>query len=115
LTPQDVEHLPEVTTGNLGDVLCARPGRVRYQIPGDIDELMRTDPQAAVEWRQEMRAVLPALVTTKRAVLLEPAPGDVAAVRVEERTGDYAINAFATGDDATGKRVSYYVLERTTQ
>jgi predicted GNAT superfamily acetyltransferase len=112
LTPADVECLPEVTSAKLADLPRDRPARVRYRIPGDIDDLMRVDPQAAIEWRQDMRRVLPALVTTKRAVVSNPAPGDLAAVRVEESTGDYVVNGFATGPDATGERVSYYVLER---
>jgi predicted GNAT superfamily acetyltransferase len=114
LTPADVESIPEVTTATLVDLPRDRPPKVRYRIPGDIDELMRIDPQAAIEWRQDMRRVLPALVTTKRAVLVNSASGDLAAVKVEESGGDYVVNGFATGPDATGERVSYYVLERMT-
>ncbi|MEA2522842.1 MAG: hypothetical protein QOF73_69 [Thermomicrobiales bacterium] len=115
LTPAAVSGLPEATTATLGGFLRERPPRARYRIPGDIDALMRTDPQAAVSWRQDMRQVLPALLTTKRAVLCDPVAGDVAAVSVEEREGDYVVNGFATGPDAAGERVSYYMLERMTQ
>jgi predicted GNAT superfamily acetyltransferase len=114
LTPAEVESLPEMTTAKLADLSREAPSRVRYRIPGDIDDLMRVDPQAAIEWRQDMRRVLPAMVTTKRAVISGPSSGDVAAVRVDETHGDYTINGFATGPDATGERLSYYVLERMT-
>ncbi|HEY7030323.1 MAG TPA: hypothetical protein VH482_03300 [Thermomicrobiales bacterium] len=112
LSPADVVDLPEATMANLNDLLCDPPSRLRYRIPGDIGDLMRTDPRAAVEWRQDMRLVLPAFLTTKRAVLSGPAPGDVAAVGVEESAGGYLVNGFATGPNAAGERESYYVLER---
>ncbi|HKG24712.1 MAG TPA: hypothetical protein VKB09_03640, partial [Thermomicrobiales bacterium] len=115
LTPEAIDNLPRASAATLGDVLHDRPSRVCYRIPGDIDDLMRVDPQAAVAWRQEMRQVLPALLTTKRALLSDPAAGDVAAVKVEETAGVYVVNGFATGPDATGERVSYYVLERKTR
>jgi chorismate synthase len=113
LTPSDVADLPEATISTLSDILRDRPPRVRYRIPGDVDELMRAYPREAVEWRQDMRLVFSALLTTKRAILQNAAVGDVAAVKVEESAGDYVVNGFATGPDATGERVSYYVLERT--
>jgi chorismate synthase len=114
LTPAETASIPEATAKTLSDLLHDRVPKVRYRIPGDIDDLMRVDPQAAIEWRQDMRHVLPALLTTKRAVLDDPKPGDVAAVRVEESHGDYIVNGFATGPDEKGERVSYYLLERMT-
>lgn len=112
LAPSDVEALPEATTATMSDLIRDRVPRVRYRIPGDIDDLMRNDPQAAIEWRQDMRRVLPTFLTTKRANLLDASPGDVAAVGVDESIGGYFVNGFATGPGATGERVSYYVLER---
>jgi predicted GNAT superfamily acetyltransferase len=114
LTPADVAHLPEATTTTLKHILHDRPLRMTYRIPGDIDDLMRNDPPTAIAWRQNMRHILPAFLTTKRAILADPTPGDVAAVTVEESDGEYFSNGFATGPDATGERASYYVLERRT-
>jgi chorismate synthase len=115
LTPEDVADIPEVTPANLSDVQEQHPRRVRYRIPGDIDTLMRGDPRAAITWRQEMREVIGRLVTTKRAIVRDSIPGDLAAVSIDARTGDYLINGFATGPDATGERQSYYLLERKDQ
>jgi predicted GNAT superfamily acetyltransferase len=114
LSPADVAGLREATTATLKGILRDRPPRLTYRIPGDIDELMRNDPATAVEWRQNMRHLLPAFLTTKRAILHDPSSGDVAVVTVEESAGEYYINGFATGPDATGERVSSYVLEHRT-
>jgi predicted GNAT superfamily acetyltransferase len=112
LTPDDVEDIPEVTVANLDEVQQRRLPRVRYRIPGDIDTLMRADARAAITWRQEMRQVFGTLVTTKRATVRESIPGDLAAVSIDTNTGDYHINGFATGPDASGERRSFYLLER---
>jgi hypothetical protein len=84
---------------------------LRYRIPGDIDRLMRDDPGAAIRWRQEMRSVLSAFLTTKAARLDPGADGPIA-VGAATRPGEYRITGFATGPDETGERVSYYFLER---
>ena len=113
LTPADVADIPEVTIANLDEVIAGHTTRLRYRIPGDIDALMRVDARAAITWRQEMRQVIGRLVTTKRATVRDSIPGDLAAVAIDAQTGDYLINGFATGPDATGERQSYYLLERT--
>jgi predicted GNAT superfamily acetyltransferase len=112
LAPDDVAELPEATPDCLDTLLAAAPARLRYRIPGDIDRLMHDNPPAAIRWREEMRAVIGALLTTKRA-RIDAASGDgPIADDYEARPGAYAITGFATGHDARDERVSYYVLEK---
>ena len=108
----DVAAIPEVTAQSAGELAAARPERLRYRIPGDIDQLMRSDPQVAIRWRQELRAVFTALLPTKAARVEEGAPDGPLAVGAEARMGEYIINGFATGLNASGERLSYYVFER---
>ena len=111
-TPDDVAAIPETTAGALDEALAARPPRLRYRIPGDVDRLMRDDPGAAIRWRREMRTVLSALLTTRSARVEDDAGDGPVAVGVRERTGEYVVDGFATGFDAAGERVSFYLLER---
>ncbi len=111
LTPANL-LVPEVTPANVAAVAASGVERVRYRIPGDIDQMVRTDPSRALAWRQEMRAVLTSLITTRRAVVAgDPAEG-VCDVSVDERPGDYVIDGFASGVEPAGERVSFYVLSR---
>jgi predicted GNAT superfamily acetyltransferase len=112
LSPADVADLPEATPRTLAGILETRPERVRYRIPGDIDRLMEADPQAAIRWREEMREVVAALMTTKRARFDDETGDGPLAAGYEVRPGDYVITGFASGADAAGERISYYVLER---
>jgi chorismate synthase len=108
----DVAAIPEATPGTLVDVLETKPERLRYRIPGDIDRLMQDDPPAAIRWREEMREVVAALLTTKRArVAADTADGPIADA-YDARPGAYRITGFATGLDPAGERTSYYVLDR---
>ena len=106
-----VADVPEATARSIGESLAARPGRLRYRIPGDIDRLMHDNPTGAIRWRRQMREVLSALLTTKTARIAS-ASADPAEAGVRERAGDYAITGFATGTDASGERSSHYVLTR---
>lgn len=111
LEPADIADVPEATAGTLAALTAARPPRLRYRIPGDVDRLMRTDQQEAIRWRQEMRAVLSAFLTTK-AIHLNDESGGPIAVGERKQRGDYIISSFATGLDDTGERASYYLLTR---
>ena len=110
--PDDLSHVPEVTPTSLPDLARERPGRLRYRIPGDIDDLARRDPPAAFRWRREMREVLGALLTTASAAIPRDTVADPALLEAQERPGEYVINGFATVLDGAGERVSFYVLER---
>jgi chorismate synthase len=111
----EVRNLPSVTPDAAGEQRLARPRRLRSQIPGDIDQLMRDDPVAAIAWRQEMRQTLSRLLTTKSA--RGPAPGtiDPAGVEIAVTDGAYVITGIATGLDDTGERQSWYLLDRKGQ
>jgi predicted GNAT superfamily acetyltransferase len=112
LAPDDIAALPEATPQRLDSLLAEAPPRIRYRIPGDIDRLMQDDPPAAIRWREELRRVVGALLTTKQA-RIDPESGDgPIADNYEVRPGAYAITGFATGFDAHDGRVSYYVLEK---
>lgn len=110
LSPADVAALPEVTPATLAELLAAHPDRVRYRIPGDIDALARDDPPAAIRWREEMRTVVAALLTTKRARIGDDGATGPIADGYEPTAGDYAITGFATGIEGSD-RTSYYVME----
>ena len=108
-----VASVPEVTVSSVEEVRHAHLERVRYRIPGDIDVLMRHDPDTAVHWRQEMRRVLGALMTTRAARVDDGAVDEgPIAVGMQETPGAYVVTGFATGHDPAGERESYYVLER---
>ncbi len=113
LTPTDIADVPEVTSSTLHDFVEAKPPRLRYRIPGDIDHLMRVDQGAAIHWRQEMRHILSAFLTTKKAKIDDLADGPIA-TGVQTLPGHYRITGFATAMEASGERLSYYLLERKT-
>lgn len=112
LSPRDIAGLPEATVASLSDLLQRRPQRLRYRIPGDIDRLMRHEPERGVQWRREMRTVLSAFLTTKSVRLDDVAGRGPISAAHDTSPGDYAITGFATGLDDDGERQSYYILER---
>jgi hypothetical protein len=88
-----------------------RPRRIAYEIPGDVDALMRANPQQAIAWRTEARAALSRVLTTNRAE--RPCSSvDPASIRVTRTEGAYRIDGFASGIDASGARRGLYVLTR---
>lgn len=111
-TLAEVHDVPIVTLDAIADQVLARPPRLRYQIPGDIDQLMRDDPAAAIGWRQEMRQILSPLVTTKSADGGEKAAADPIGIGIAVAPGAYVVTGIATGPDPNGERQSWYLLER---
>lgn len=116
LSLADVADMPELTLESLSGLDRSQPPRMRYRIPGDVDQLARTDPETAVVWRQQMRQLLSCFMTTRQA---EADPqldreGPIA-VGLSETPGPYLVTGFATGLDPAGERVSFYVLERKDQ
>lgn len=102
-----LDALPEPTMETVAQL--AEAPAVRYELPGDVDELTARDPARAVAWRHEMRAVLGRLLDTERAVV--GAPGDPLATTIEHRPGRYAITGFASVPTGTNRR-NAYILER---
>ena len=81
--------------------------------PGDIDQLMRIDPQRAVDWRTEMRAVLGQLMTRRAAVVGDDVATDgPITIQTSVIDGPYDVTGFATELDEFGNRESLYLLER---
>jgi chorismate synthase len=110
LTVAELHDVPDAAVAGPADTSVSP--RLRYAIPGDIDELMRTDPERAIGWRQEIRRVLAGRVTTKRSVTGESGTlGPVAMATVTE-PGPYSITGFATGRNGDGRRESTYLLTR---
>jgi chorismate synthase len=101
----DLAGLPDATSPG-------EPPKLRYSIPGDIDELMRTDPKRAIHWRQEIRAALSGRVKTKSAEIGDVDRDGFVAVTVKTVPGPYSITGFATGSDTAGQRQSAYLLTR---
>lgn len=109
LTPADIAHLPAITSATLDQVKGTRPPRLRYRIPGDIDLIRRRDPARALAWRRDLRVVMSECLTTQRVIRRSTHAGPMT-VSGETRPGDYLIDGFATGVDATGERESWYRL-----
>jgi predicted GNAT superfamily acetyltransferase len=112
LRPVDLAGLPEATVKNAAALRAELPAKVVYRVPGDIDQLMRIDPQRAVDWRNEMREALGMLMTRRSAIVGE----DVAregpiAIETSVIDGPYDVTGFATELDEFGGRESLYLLE----
>jgi chorismate synthase len=106
-TLEDVAEIPVATLETARTLSVASAKMVRVEIPGDIDELKRVDPERAVAWQRELREIFPFFLTTKRATGV--APGEV---KVDSIKGAYEVNGFVTGLDEQDRRRSYYLLER---
>lgn len=114
--PVDLAGVLEATPENAAEIRASGPDRVVYRVPGDIDQLLRIDPQRAVDWRTEMRAVLGTLMTRRAAIVGEDVATDgPIAIGMQVDDGPYDVTGFATELDATGNRESLYVLERKEQ
>lgn len=108
-----IGDLPVATVEILAALVRDRPSRIAYRIPGDIDQLMRDEPAAAIAWRREMRQVLTALLTTASARLVDPA-ADPTQVGIAIDPGAYVITGIATGLDDNDRRQSWYLLDHTS-
>jgi chorismate synthase len=108
-----VSSLPEATRESVDELKRSLKTPVCYRIPGDIDLLMRADPDRAIRWRQEMRLVLGTLMTRKQAHVDDRAEieGPIA-VGTSIDQGNYEVTGFATGFGSSGERESFYILER---
>lgn len=109
----DLTGLPEVTLDNVATLRAELPDTLVYRVPGDIDQLMRIDPQQAVDWRNEMREVIGVLMTRRAAIVGD----DVAtegpiAIQTSVIEGPYDVTGFATELNELGLRESMYVLQR---
>jgi predicted GNAT superfamily acetyltransferase len=114
LRPSQISHLPMATAENVDRIFDDLPDQVCYQIPGDIDLLMRDAPEQAIHLRQEMRLVLGRLMTRRSAAIDDHVAidGPVAASAAIQ-PGRYDVTGFATErNDETAERASYYVLTR---
>lgn len=110
-TLEEALTLPLLSAGTIDLIERSQPSRIAYEIPGDIDALMRDHPQRAIVWRAEARALLSRCLTTNRAVVCRDG-SDTGAIRVESTPGRYRIDGFASGIDPTGARRGLYVLTR---
>jgi predicted GNAT superfamily acetyltransferase len=110
LTLADLHDVPDAAVGGPGNTSAS--SRLRYAIPGDIDELMRVDPERAVAWRQEIRHAMAGRVTTKSAVIGDIDHDGPAAMSYHIVPGHYLVTGFATGTSARGQRESAYLLTR---
>lgn len=110
--PVDLPGLPEATVANAGELRRELPPRVIYRVPGDIDHLLRVDPQRAVDWRNEMRDVLGVLMTRRAAIVgADVATEGPIAIRKSVIEGPYDVTGFATELDEFGNRESLFLLE----
>lgn len=117
LLPDQVMHIPEATAENVVRVLRDMPEQVRYCIPGDIDALMQSAPDEAVQWRQGVRDVLGRLMTLRKANIDEDtlSEGPIS-VDAGITTGAYDVTGFATHKAlGTDERTSFYILSRKSE
>ncbi len=110
---QELNGVPRVDIHNVAQILSDRPELVLFEIPGDIDVLMKEDPSTAVELRRNMRQILSQMMTTEQKAFLEetqtPRPD---ALITRETEGPYYISSFVSGFDDNAHRRSFYVLEK---
>ncbi|MEZ4507645.1 MAG: hypothetical protein R2848_17770 [Thermomicrobiales bacterium] len=110
--PGDFAGVPEVTMENVAELRQALPPQLIYRVPGDIDQLMRIDAQRAIDWRNEMRAVLGTLMTRRAAIVGEDVATDgPIAIQTSVIDGPYDVTGFATEVDDAGNRESLFLLE----
>lgn len=113
LRPVDLTGVPEATKENAAALREELPERVAYRVPGDIDQLLKVDPQRAVDWRTEMREVLGTLMTRRAAIVGDDVASEgPIAIQTSVIEGPYDATGFATDLDEFGNRESFYVLER---
>lgn len=111
--PVDLVGLPEATVENAARLRQELPAQLVYRVPGDIDQLLRVDPQRAVDWRNEMREVLGRLITRRAAIVGEDVAKDgPIAIQTSVIDGPYDVTGFATELDEFGNRESLFLLER---
>lgn len=107
-TPSLVEHLISATPDTLDIIMKDRPLHVAYEIPGDIDQLMKESEGKANQWRQEMRTIFSCLMSTEQAYSSNRSPAHLSVTKTE---GPYIVTGFATGN-INEERKSYYILTR---
>lgn len=115
LTLEKVVNLPviklEAPPKLLREVLNSLPPQLAVEIPGDIDMLMKHNPQMAINWRQELREIFSNLLTTHKTVLGREGIIDT---KIETAQGPYIVTGFATGKTEKERR-SFYILEETAR
>lgn len=109
--PEAVRSLTEVTAENAADLADEMPLAVRYRIPAEIDDLMRTDPSRAHAWRAEMRAALTPFMTIKSARSAGAAASPID-VGINVQPGAYDVVSFASTECTPNDRENWYVLRR---
>lgn len=101
----DAAGVPEATLANAAALRTELPERVVYRVPGDIDQLLRVDPQRAVDWRTEMREVLGLLMTRRGAIVGDDVAGEgPIAIQTSVMDGPYDATGFATELDEFGNQ-----------
>jgi predicted GNAT superfamily acetyltransferase len=110
-TLEEALALPMLSAKGVDHIARSSPTQIAYEIPGDVDALMRENPQRAIAWRAEARALLSRFLTTNRAITCREG-SEPAGIRIETTPGQYRIDGFASGIDATGARRGLYVLTR---
>ncbi|HEX7042723.1 MAG TPA: hypothetical protein VF189_05730 [Patescibacteria group bacterium] len=83
---------------------------VFFEIPGDIDNLMRENEKKALSLRRGMRKTLSALLNKHEGFVPENVI-DPALSSVNETTGEFIVDGFATGVE-NGTRRNFYRLRR---
>jgi chorismate synthase len=111
LTLAEALAMPVLSMNSVDRLAGDRPTHLAYEIPGDVDALMQSDPRRSIEWRSETRTLLSKFITTNRAIRNGDAL-DPNSIEVQTHAGDYVIDGFASGIYASGHRRGPYVLTR---
>ncbi|NDJ86003.1 MAG: hypothetical protein GYB66_08965 [Chloroflexi bacterium] len=109
LTWREVSTLPTVDSHHTDEMLAAPPRRLRFEIPGDVDDLAQKVPERAIEWRREMRGICTQLLDTLHPVQLDDGGPDPAQLIVRYTRGTYRVTDFVTVQKA-GQRQSAFVF-----
>jgi predicted GNAT superfamily acetyltransferase len=106
-----VDTIPGVDSGNVNQLmnLEQKPQYLKFEIPGDIDQLMKSkeeggNPELAIEWRKNMRIVFSSLLNTYHY-------DKNLGYGVKINDGLYRITGFISQKQSDGSRRNYYIFE----
>lgn len=101
-----------VNPNNVEDLLRTQPRVLLFEIPGDIDELTKTEEgkEKAINFRQNMRLVLSQLMDFEKSDSSTDHFPHL--LNTERREGLYDITGVISEVDQQGRRENYYVLNK---
>lgn len=107
----DIQDIVTATPDTIETILQECPRQVKYEIPGDIDELLKTDPPLANQWRQQARDICTRLMNAELPSHGKGNPLDPATISVKYTNGPYIVSDVVTGIE-NKTRHTFYIFTR---